>query len=218
MRIGIALVEAWKQQQADPSGTVLHDLRALVPIESEHAPLLAFIDGPDVAGLDEFDPHYLRGLGLELGVSPVIANDDPEEVKYNVFQALQYLADWLEGTAAWRCPRSSSSDRSRSLFASWMISPRPSGVAGRCGPRSRTVASAQLFEQILAEEVDFIRSGAETATKRTEVRWEGEAARWYPLAIDLLRTLMTDPDPPVRDRALDALHLPVRPRHHLRLG
>ena len=32
VRIGIALVEAWKQQQADPSGTVLHDLvRALVP-------------------------------------------------------------------------------------------------------------------------------------------------------------------------------------------
>ena len=63
VRIGIALVEAWKQQQADPSGTVLHDLvRALVPIESEHAPLLAFIDGPDVAGLDESDPHYLRAV------------------------------------------------------------------------------------------------------------------------------------------------------------
>ena len=61
---------------------------------------------------------------------------------------------------------------------------------------NRLGEALQLFEQILAEEVDFIRSGAETATKRTEVRWEGEAARWYPLAIDLLRTLMTDPDPP----------------------
>ena len=56
--------------------------------------------------------------------------------------------------------------------------------------------SRELFEQILAEEVAFIRSGAETATKRTEVRWEGEAARCYPLAVELLRTLMTDPDPP----------------------
>ena len=56
--------------------------------------------------------------------------------------------------------------------------------------------SQELFEQILQEEVDFIRNGDETATKRTEVRWEGEAARWYPLAVRLLRQLMLDPDPP----------------------
>lgn len=199
VRIGIALVEAWRQQQASPAGTVLHDLvRALVPIESEHEPLLAFIDGPDVAGLDESDPHYLRAvLASELGISPVIANDDPEEVRYNVFQALQYLADWLRGNGCVALPAKlklgqkpvfvrvmddlATTERSR-----WEVWAEI--AHGR--------VSMELFETILAEEVAFIRSGDETATKRTEVRWEGEAARWYPLAVELLRTLMTDPDPP----------------------
>ncbi len=199
VRIGIALVEAWEQQQAHPDDTVLHDLvRALVPIESEHGPLLAFIDGPDVAGLDESDPQYLRAvLASELGVSPVIANDDPEEVRYNVFQALQYLADWLRGNGCVALPAKlklgqkpvfvrvmddlATTERSR-----WEVWAEI--AHGR--------VSRELFEQILAEEVAFIRSGAETSTKRTEVKWEGEAARWYPLAIELLRTLMTDPDPP----------------------
>ena len=49
---------------------------------------------------------------------------------------------------------------------------------------------------ILQEEVDFIRSGKETATKRTEVKWEGDAARWYPMAVRLLRQLMVSPNPP----------------------
>ena len=199
VRIGIALVEAWRQQQAEPEGTVLHDLvRALVPIESEHAALLSFIDGPDVAGLDESNPHYLRAvLASELGVSPVIANDDPEEVRYNVFQALQYLADWLRGNGCVALPAKlklgqkpvfvrvmddlATTERSR-----WEVWAEI--AHGR--------VSMALFEQILAEEVAFIQSGDETPTKRTEVSWEGEAARWYPLAIELLRTLMTDPDPP----------------------
>jgi hypothetical protein len=56
--------------------------------------------------------------------------------------------------------------------------------------------SLALFEQILAEEVDFIRADRETPTKRVQVRWAGEAARWYPVAIDLLRRLVLDPDPP----------------------
>ena len=106
VRIGIALVEAWGQQQAAPESTVLHDLvRALVPLKDEHPALLAFIDGPDIAKLDESDPRYLRAvLASEIGVSPVIANDDPDEVRYNVFQALQYLADWLRGNGCVALP------------------------------------------------------------------------------------------------------------------
>ena len=36
-------------------------------------------------------------LAADIAVSDVIENHDPEEVRYNVFQALQYLADWLSG-------------------------------------------------------------------------------------------------------------------------
>jgi malate synthase len=55
--------------------------------------------------------------------------------------------------------------------------------------------SVELFEQILAEEIAFIRANKETPTKRVQVPWEGEAARWYPIAEKLLRQLVTDPDP-----------------------
>ena len=199
VRIGIALVEAWRQQQASPACTVLHDLvRALVPLEAEWPALLAFIDGPDVAGLDEDDPLYLRAvLASELGVSPVVANDDPEEVRYNVFQALQYLADWLRGNGCVALP------------AKLKLGTKPVLVRVMddlaTTERSRWEVWAEVqhgrvsladFEAILAEEVAFIQEGKQTDTKRTEVRWEGEAARWYPMAVKLLRQLMTEDDPP----------------------
>ena len=199
VRIGIALVEAWRQQQAAPTSTVLHDLvRALVPLESEHPALLAFIDGPDIEKLDESDSRYLRAvLASEIGLSPVIANDDPEEVRYNIFQALQYLADWLSGNGCVALPTKlklgdkpvfvrvmddlATTERSR-----WEVWAEVHH--GR--------VSMETFEQILAEEVDFIRTGQATEVKRTEVAWDGEAARWYPMAVRLLRQLMTEPDPP----------------------
>jgi malate synthase len=136
-------------------------------------------------------------LAADGAVSPLIANDDPEEVRYNVFQALQYLADWLCGKGCVALPAKMKlggqdvfvrvmddlATTERSRWEVW------AEIAhGR--------VSLALFEQILAEEVEFIRSGASTATKRTEVRWEGEAAAWYPVAVRLLRQLMTQEDPP----------------------
>ncbi|MEE2830598.1 MAG: hypothetical protein VX498_15530 [Myxococcota bacterium] len=199
VRVGIALVEAWKQRQAAPDSEVLHELvRALVPIEQEHDRLLAFIDGPDIPKLDEKDPRYLRAvLASEIGPSPVISNDDPEEVRYNIFQALQYLADWLSGNGCVALPAKlklgskpvivrvmddlATTERSR-----WEV----------WAELAHGRVSRSLFEQILSEEVSFIRGGEESETKRTEVRWEGDAARWYPTAVKLLRQLMTDPEPP----------------------
>jgi len=72
-------------------------IRSLVPDESELEPLLAFVNGPDVAGLDRDDPLYARGvLAASIRESDVVANHDPEEVRYNIFQALQYITDWLQ--------------------------------------------------------------------------------------------------------------------------
>ena len=52
------------------------------------------------------------------------------------------------------------------------------------------------FERILAEELAFVRAGVDTPTHRVQVRWEGEAARWYPVAERLLRQLVLAPEPP----------------------
>ena len=53
----------------------------------------------------------------------------------------------------------------------------------------------ELFEDILNEEVEFIRNDESRPLKRVQVRWHGEAARWYPVAVKLLRQLVLDPEP-----------------------
>lgn len=200
VRIGIALVQAWRQSSADPADSSLDELvRALVPDEAELGPLLRFVHGPDIPGLSEADPRYLRAvLAAATGVSPVIANDDPEEVRYNVFQALQYLADWLSGNGCVALPATMKDARGEAVFVRVMDDLATT-------ERSRWELWAEVrhgrvpvatFERILAEEVDGLRAGRTTATKRPQVQWSGEAARWYPIAVELLRQLVLAPEPP----------------------
>ena len=199
VRIGIALVQAYRECEADPQSPVLHQLvRDLVPDASEHDALIAFIDGPDIERLPEEDPLYLRAvLASNIGVSSVIANDDPEEVRYNLFQALQYVADWLSGNGCVALPATMKNGAGDTVFVRIMDDLATT-------ERSRWEVWAEIahgrvtseqFEAILAEEVAFIQAGKDSANKRVEVRWEGEAGRWYPLAVKLVRQLMVDPEP-----------------------
>ena len=55
--------------------------------------------------------------------------------------------------------------------------------------------SVEMFDAILEEEIQFIRDNVITPTKRAQVLWEGEVARWYPIAVRLLRQLVLDPEP-----------------------
>ena len=67
--------------------------------------LLSFVFGDDVTGLERGEPLYERGvLAADIALSDVIANHDPQEVRYNIFQALQYLADWLSGNGCVALP------------------------------------------------------------------------------------------------------------------
>lgn len=199
VRIGIALVEAWRRRERDPADPALRGLvSALVPDPVEQGPLLDFVFGDDVPGLEPDDPRYHRAvLAADLRVSDTRANHDPEEVRYNVFQALQYLASWLCGTGCVALPATLTNQRGEAVFVRVMDDLATT-------ERSRWEVWAEiahgrvpvdLFEQILAEEVAFIRAGEATATRRVQVAWSGEAARWYPVAVRVLRQLMTAPDP-----------------------
>ena len=123
--------------------------------------------------------------------------DDPEEVRYNVFQALQYLADWLSGNGCVALPAVMRDAQGEEVFVRIMDDLATT-------ERSRWELWAEVFhgrvsaadfEAIMAEEVAFIQGGEDTAVKRVQVRWEGEAARWYPIAVRLLRQLVLDPEP-----------------------
>lgn len=199
VRPGLALVEAYRRFAKDPSDPTLRNLIAqLVPDEAERGGLEKFVFGTDVPGLSTSDPLYLRGvLAASIEKSDVIANDDPEEVRYNVFQALQYLTDWLSGNGCVALPATMSDARGEKVFVRVMDDLATT-------ERSRWELWAEvhhgrvpraLFESILEEELTFIREDRRTATKRVQVRWEGDAARWYPVAARLLHQLVTDPEP-----------------------
>jgi malate synthase len=200
VRIGVALVRGFRRQVADPHDTSLRELiAALVPDEHELVPLMRFVDGPDVHGLSEDDPHYHRAvLAAELGVSKVIANDDPEEVRYNVFQALQYLADWLSGNGCVALPATLKDARGEPVFVRIMddLATTERSRWELWAEVHHGRVSQELFEQILSEEVAFLKEGRETPSHRPQVKWQGEAARWYPIAIELLRELVLSDTPP----------------------
>jgi malate synthase len=199
VRIGIALVQAWRLRQADPTDDSLTQLvTALVPNPAEQTPLLSFIAADDVAGLPRDHPLYLRGvLAADIATSDVIANHHPDEVRYNVFQAIQYLTDWLSGNGCVALPATMKNASGETVFVRIMDDLATT-------ERSRWELWAEVFhgrvpvsqfESILAEELAFIRAGQETATRRIQVHWSGDAARWYPIAARLLRQLVLDPDP-----------------------
>jgi malate synthase len=200
VRLAVALVEAWRRHERDPSDPSLDALvRGLVPDPVEQGPLLAFVHGGDVSGLSESDPRYLRGvLAADVATSPVIANDDPEEVRYNVFQALQYLADWLSGNGCVALPATMKNARGEKIFVRIM-----DDLATTERSRWELWAevfhgrvSVEMFDRILGEEVAFLRSDVDAGGRRIQVRWRGEAARWYPIAVKLLRLLVLLPEPP----------------------
>jgi len=204
VRVGIALVEAFRRRQADPAdGTLAALVKALVPDPFEQEQLLAFVFGDDVPGLDGDDPNYLRAvLAADLQVSPVIRNDDPEEVRYNVFQALQYLADWLGGNGCVALPATLRDSRGEPVFVRVMDDLATT-------ERSRWELWAEVhhgrfseadFLRILDEEIAFLKGGADASAagvaRRVQIPWEGEAARWYPIAVSLLRELVLTDAPP----------------------
>lgn len=194
VRIGLALVEAFRQGPA-----VLEELvTALVPNPVERAPLLAFVRGDDVPGLPADDPRYLRGvLAADLEMSDVIRNDDPVEVRYNIYQALQYLCDWLCGNGCVALPATMTNASGDKVVVRIMddLATTERSRWELWAEVHHGRVSGDLFESLLADELAFIRTGHETPHKRVAVRWQGEAARWYPVAERILRQLVTADEP-----------------------
>ena len=199
VRVGIALVAAWRRYEANPSDDSLERLvKILVPNLEEQTPLLEFVFGEDVDGLEADDPLYLRSvLAADIVTSDLIANDDEDEIRYNIFQALQYLADWLCGNGCVALPAQLTTAKGEKVFVRIMDDLATT-------ERSRWELWAEVyhgrvakeeFERLLQDEAEFIKRDIDTDDKRIQVRWRGEAARWYPTAIDILRQLVMDPDP-----------------------
>ena len=201
VRTGLALVEAFNRMQNDSGDNSLEQLiQSLVQDTDERDAVLDFVRSNDVPGLDPGDPCYERSvLAASIQISDVIANDDPEEVRYNIFQALQYIADWLSGNGCVALPATMKNVHQQDVFVRIMddLATTERSRWELWAEVQHGRVSVELFEEILAEEVEFIRSGGENAAtnKRIQVRWQGEAAKWYPIAVKILRLLVVTDKP-----------------------
>ena len=200
VRPGIALVEAYRRWEQNPDDDVLERLiEALVPDPVEQKPLLEFVYGDDVPGLPDDSPLYRRGvLAADVKTSDVIANDDPEEVRYNVFQALQYLADWLGGNGCVALPATMTNASGDDVLVRIMddLATTERSRWELWAEVAHGRVPVELFDEILDEELDFIREDRKTESKRVAVKWEGEVGQWYPVAARILRQLVVSEDPP----------------------
>ncbi|MBC7691829.1 MAG: serine hydrolase [Methylotenera sp.] len=193
VRIGMALVQAWKLNLAG-DGSKLTTLVTALLDGKYHGDILNFISGPDLIGLDRADPLYARALLVaDMKESSWIANNHPNEIRYNIFQSLQYLADWLTGNGCVALPA------------------QLDGVAVRVmddlatAERSRWEVwhelhhgrfSVEEFLKIAHEEYHFIQKDLSDSKKIVQVKWTEKTARWYPIALNLMIELMTRPTPP----------------------
>ncbi len=199
VRIGLALVQAYRRKEKDSSDSALKEvICGLITDPEDQKSLMAFVEGDDIEGLDESDPMYLRGvIAASLKESDVIKNNDPEEVRYNIFQALQYIADWLGGNGCVALPATLRDRNGKEIRVRIMDDLATT-------ERSRWEVWAEIhhgrismeeFERILAEEIQFIKEDQNSPTRQVQVKWSGEAEKWYPIAIKILRKLMTDTRP-----------------------
>lgn len=198
VRIGIALVEAYRQKMRGDDAPLNTLVTALVPRAHVRSALLAFIEGPDVEGLSRENPMYPRGvLAADIAESDVIQNHDPQEVRYNVFQALQYLADWLSGNGCVALPATMKSHDGETVFVRVMddLATTERSRWELWAEVQHGRVSEEMFLDILAQEIDFIKSDCVEPTKRVQVKWSGDTERWYPIAIQLLKDLVLTDEP-----------------------
>jgi allantoicase/malate synthase/CubicO group peptidase (beta-lactamase class C family) len=192
VRLGMALVEGWKRRvDGDPSK--LDALIASLLDKKYHREIFDFVNGPDIQGLDAGHELYPRALLVaDIKESNFIANNHPDEIRYNVFQSLQYLTDWLSGNGCVALPA--------------QIEGVPVRVMDdlATAERSRWEVWHELhhgrfpldeFLKIAHEELRFIRKDLSDGKKIVQVKWDERTAKWYPIALQLMLQLMTAEKP-----------------------
>ncbi len=192
VRLGLAMVEGWKLYLSGDKQKLETLVKELLdPIH--HKEILDFISGPDIEGLKTDDPLYKRSLLVaDIKESTFIANNHPDEIRYNVFQSLQYITDWLSGNGCVALPADikgvpvrvmddlATAERSR-----WEVWHEI--YHGRF--------SLEEFLKIAHEELHFIRKDLSDSKKIVQVKWSDRTEKWYPVAFNLMIRLMTDKKP-----------------------
>mgnify|MGYP003665646277 CR=1 FL=1 len=192
MRIGLALVEAWKHRvSGDKTG--LEKLVKSLLHDKYHQDIFNFIEGDDIKGLDYNDELYDRDLIVaDIAESSYMKNNDPIEVGYNIFQSLQYITDWLSGNGCVALPAIVGGEAVR-VMDDLATAERSRWEVWHEIHHGRF--SLEEFFKIAHEEMNFIRKDLSDERKIVQVKWNDRTAKWYPIAMKLMIKLMTDKEP-----------------------
>jgi malate synthase len=192
VRIGIALVIAWEDYLEGEKESLEELVRVLFDADAAEE-ILSFAQGPDIPGLDPSQPLYIRELIVaSLGQSDFIPNNHPQEIRYNVFQTLQYLADWLAGNGCVALPA--------------VLGDQPVRIMDDLATTERSrwevwheIAHGRFdlaeFMQIALEELAFIKEDQSQGSKIVRIHWDQRTGPWYPVAFHLMLQLMTADEP-----------------------
>lgn len=192
IRIGIAIVEAWKFYAKGEEDKLKGIIEGLLN-EKYAKEIWEFVKADDIESLDIDDDMYARKLIVaDIKESDFIANNHPDEIRYNVFQMLQYLTDWLSGNGCVALPTE--------------IKGVPARVMDdlATAERSRWEVWHEIhhgrfkvedFLQIAHEEMNFIRRDLSDAKKIVQIKYTPENAKWYDVGLKLMIQLMTSKKP-----------------------
>ncbi len=202
VRVGIALTFAWERYTKDnKEEALLKVIESLFPDKAflKKNNILDFVKNDDADIFKKGDLLFERSLlAANIRNSNSPKNNDPEEIRYNIFQALQYLVDWLGGNGCVALPATLRSEcGEEDTFVRVMDDLATT-------ERSRWEIWAEIFHgrlsiesflEILDEEIFFIKNGQSTKTKKTQIVWNNISKKWYPVAVKCLLKLVTDPNP-----------------------
>lgn len=193
VRLGIAIVEAWRLHRAGKKAPLEKLIKSLLA-KNHQGEIFRLIKSKDFKGLNPKSEQYVRSLIVaDIKESDFIANNDAEEIRYNVFQSLQYLTDWLAGNGCVALPA--------------IVNGVPVRVMDdlATAERSRWEVWAELYHgrfslieflKIAHEELNFIRRDLSNSKKIVQVKWNDKTEKWYPVAFQLMLLLMTRKNPP----------------------
>jgi allantoicase/malate synthase len=218
VRIGIAMLVAWQKYQAGDKTQLEQLIQALLH-EKYHAEMFKFIYGQDIAGLDRDDSMYARSLIVaDIKESDFISNSDPEEVRYNVFQTLQYFTDWLMGNGCVALPAHIKETPVR-VMDDLATTERSRWEVWHEIHHGRI--SVEEFIKIAFEEYLFIRKDLSNNKKIVAIKHSEQNEKWYKLAFKLMIKLMTDKQPVefatelLMPFTIDSLRTPTDPWSHI---
>lgn len=193
VRLGLALVEAWKLHKEGKPEFLIEYIKSLLQTK-HHLEILNFIENPDIEGLNQADSQYVRSLLVaNIKESDYRANNDPEEIRYNIFQTLQYLTDWLCGNGCVALPAEINGVPVR-VMDDLATAERSRWEVWHEIHHGRF--SLDEFLKIAFEEFNAIRKNIQKSDKKIiQVNWNESTQKWYPVAFRLMIQLMTQDKP-----------------------